>query len=194
MVGEGQPLACAPQFGGPGVGLLACRDDRKFLQQLPGRVAGETVDKHGRQGFVLTLSTREQHIRRERATSNICTNQGLIALAFTIRVALLGKTGFVQVAEQCMAKAHYLKKELCALPNLSEGFAPAPFFNEFSIRLPEGQTAERVLSSLEADGIIGGLDLGRLDPKYDDHILIAVTETHTREDLDALVNAYKNRI
>src|SRR5690606_19739498 len=105
VVGEGQPLACPPQFGGPGVGLFACRDDKKYLQQLPGRVCGETVDKNGERGFVLTLATREQHIRRERATSNICTNQGLIALALAIRVSLLGKSGFVQVAEQRSAKA-----------------------------------------------------------------------------------------
>src|SRR5690606_32732218 len=104
----------------PGVGLLACRHERKYLQQLPGRVCGETVDLDGKRGFVLTLSTREQHIRRERATSNICTNQGLLALAMTIRLALLGKSGFVQVAEQCLAKAQYLRQALTGLDGIED--------------------------------------------------------------------------
>jgi glycine dehydrogenase subunit 1 len=99
-VGEGQAIACPPQFGGPGVGLFACRDDRQFLQQMPGRICGETVDSNGERGFVLTLSTREQHIRRERATSNICTNQGLLALSLAIRMSILGKSGFVETARQ----------------------------------------------------------------------------------------------
>ncbi len=122
VAGEGQPIACPPQFGGPGVGLFACRDDRKFLQQLPGRVCGKTVDSNGRPGFVLTLATREQHIRRERATSNICTNQGLLALSLVIRMSILGKSGFVEVAEQCLAKAHYLRAELLKLPGFAAGF------------------------------------------------------------------------
>lgn len=187
VVGEGQPLATAPQFGGPGVGLFACRDDRRFLQQLPGRIAGETVDKHGKRGFVLTLSTREQHIRRERATSNICTNQGLVALATTIRMALLGKTGFVQVAEQCVAKAEYLRSALLALPNVSAGFGGAPLFNEFTFKV-RGKSAQAALESLEKDGVLGGVDLGRFDARYADFIATAVTELHTREDLDRLVS------
>ncbi|HSC88556.1 MAG TPA: aminomethyl-transferring glycine dehydrogenase subunit GcvPA, partial [Polyangiaceae bacterium] len=186
VVGEGQALACPPQFGGPGVGLLACRDDRKFLQQLPGRICGETVDVHGKRGFVLTLSTREQHIRRERATSNICTNQGLIALAFAIRVSLLGKTGFVDVAKQCLAKAHYLRSALLALPQVEAGFSDAAFFNEFAIRVP-GLPAAALLERLEKQGILGGVDLGRFDAALADRVLIAVTEQHTREDLDRLV-------
>lgn len=188
VVGEGQPLACPPQFGGPGVGLLACRDDRKYLQQLPGRVCGETVDSQGRRGFVLTLSTREQHIRRERATSNICTNQGLLALSFAIRLSLLGKTGFVEVARQCLAKAHYLRDALVALPGIEPGFEEAPYFNEFSVRIdPSRGTAKEVLSALEAEGILGGVALEELDPRLDRHILIAVTEQHTREDLDQFI-------
>lgn len=190
VAGEGQPLACPPQFGGPGVGLLACRDDRKFLQQLPGRVCGETVDQAGRRGFVLTLSTREQHIRRERATSNICTNQGLIALSMTIRLALLGKSGFVEVARQCMAKAHYLREQLLGLDGVSAGFEEAPFFNEFAIRFdPAWGSAADVLQKLEQSQILGGVDLGRFDPSYGDRILLAVTEQHTREDLDLLAPA-----
>ncbi len=195
VVGEGQPLACPPQFGGPGVGLLACRDDRKYLQQLPGRVCGETVDKHGKRGYVLTLSTREQHIRRERATSNICTNQGLLALAFAIRVSLLGKTGFVDVASQCMAKARYLRDRLRALPGVEPAFDGAPFFNEFALRLPGGDgSAARLLSRLEEAGIIGGFDLGRFEAAWSDRILVAVTERHEKEDLDEMIEAFSSAL
>lgn len=190
VVGEGQPLACPPQFGGPGVGLLACRDDRKYLQQLPGRVCGETVDQDGKRGFVLTLSTREQHIRRERATSNICTNQGLLALAFTIRMALLGKTGFVETAKQCHAKAHYLRTQLAALGTLSDPHPGAVVFNEFAVRVNSG-TAASVLSALEKRGILAGVDLGQFEKNDADKILIAVTEQHTREDLDRLIDAFR---
>ncbi len=193
VVGEGQPLACPPQFGGPGVGLFACKGDRKFLQQLPGRVCGETVDVHGKRGYVLTLSTREQHIRRERATSNICTNQGLIALAFAIRVSLLGKQGFIEVAEQCFAKARYLQSELLKISGASPGFADAPFFNEFSLRF-EGKKAADVLHRIEQEGIVGGYDLGRVEPGLADRVLIAVTEKHSRADLDRLISAYRSAL
>ncbi len=187
-VGEGQPIACPPNLGGPGVGLFACRGDRQFLQQLPGRVCGETVDVNGQRGYVLTLSTREQHIRRERATSNICTNQGLLALSLTIRMSLLGKSGFVQVAEHCFSKAHYLRSKVLQLPGYALGFEDAPFFNEFAVRV-RGGSAARVVEHLEREGIIGGLDLGRVDPRFSDRLLIAVTETHERSELDRLVQA-----
>lgn len=190
VVGEGQPLACPPQFGGPGVGLLACRHERKYLQQLPGRVCGETVDQDGKQGFVLTLSTREQHIRRERATSNICTNQGLLALAFTIRMALLGKSGFIAAAKQCLSKAHYLRSQLAALPGISLVHPGAKIFNEFAICVESGSAAN-ILRSLEAQSIIGGLDLGRFKSQDADKLLVAVTEQHTREDLDEFVAAMR---
>lgn len=193
VVGEGQPLACPPQYGGPGVGLFACRHERKFLQQLPGRVCGETVDQDGKQGFVLTLSTREQHIRRERATSNICTNQGLLALAFTIRVSLLGKSGFVEVGKQCLSKAHYLRGELLKIGGLSAAFEASSVFNEFAVRLaPELGNAASVLSRLEQSGLLAGLDLSQFSPALSDCILIAVTEQHTREDLDRLVSAFQS--
>jgi len=188
VVGEGQPLACPPQFGGPGVGLLACRQDRNYLQQLPGRVCGETVDAAGRRGYVLTLSTREQHIRRDRATSNICTNQGLLALSLAIRTSLLGKTGFVAVAEQCLAKATYLRERILALPGYRAGFGDAPFFNEFAIR-SERASADQLCKKLEADGIIAGFDLGRVSPKWKDRLLVAVTELHAKADLDRFVGA-----
>jgi glycine dehydrogenase subunit 1 len=187
-VGEGQAIACPPQFGGPGVGMFACRDDRQFLQQMPGRICGETVDSNGERGFVLTLSTREQHIRRERATSNICTNQGLLALSLAIRMSILGKSGFIQTAEHCLAKAHYLKHAITALPGYAEGFQAAPFFNEFTVRV-RGGNAAAVCRKLEAEGVIAGFDLGRVDPALQDRLLIAVTEQHRREDLDRLVAA-----
>jgi glycine dehydrogenase subunit 1 len=187
-VGEGQPIACPPQFGGPGVGLFACRDDRQFLQQMPGRICGETVDANGERGFVLTLSTREQHIRRERATSNICTNQGLLALSLAIRMSILGKSGFVETAKQCLAKAHYLHDRIVALPGFAPGFAAAPYFNEFAVRVRSGN-AGNVCRKLEQQGLIAGFDLGRVDTKLADRLLIAVTEEHRREDLDRLLEA-----
>jgi glycine dehydrogenase subunit 1 len=187
-VGEGQPLACPPQLGGPGVGLFACHGDRNYLQQLPGRVCGETVDSRGERGYVLTLSTREQHIRRERATSNICTNQGLLALSLTIRSTLLGRRGFVEVAERCLAKASYLAGRIRELSGYSTGFANAPFFNEFAVRV-RGGSAAHVCERLEADGIIAGFDLGRTDTALADRLLVAVTEKHRREDLDRFVQA-----
>jgi len=187
-VGEGQPVACGPSLGGPGVGLFACRDDRNFLQQLPGRVCGETVDVNGQRGYVLTLSTREQHIRRERATSNICTNQGLLALSLTIRMSLLGKQGFIAVAEHCLAKARYLRAAILGLGGYAAGFEEAPYFNEFAVKV-RGGNAARVVEQLEGKGIVAGYDLGRVDPKFSDRLLIAVTENHRREDLDRLVAA-----
>lgn len=188
VAGEGQPLAVPAQYGGPGVGLFACRDERHFLQQLPGRVCGETVDQEGRRGYVLTLSTREQHIRRERATSNICTNQGLVALAFTIRCALLGKSGFQAVAKQCLAKAHYLKDALAGISGVELAFPNAPFFNEFCVKVPN---APALLKKLESSGFLGGVDLGHYEPALKDHLLIAVTELHARSDLDGFIAAFR---
>lgn len=187
-VGEGQPVACAPGFGGPGVGLFTCRDDRQYLQQLPGRLCGATRDVNGKRGFVLTLSTREQHIRRERATSNICTNQGLLALSLAIRVSLLGKTGFVEVARRCLSKATYLRERVLSLPGYSAAFDDAPFFNEFTVKV-RGGSAARVCDALEKERIIAGLDLGRVDASRKDALLVAVTEKHTREELDRFVAA-----
>jgi glycine dehydrogenase subunit 1 len=187
-VGEGQPLACPPGFGGPGVGLFACRDDRQYLQQLPGRLCGATVDVNGKPGFVLTLSTREQHIRRERATSNICTNQGLLALSLAIRTTMLGKTGFVEVAKQCLSKAHYLRGRILSLRGYGPAFRDAPFFNEFAVRV-RGGSAARVCAELEKKNIIAGFDLGRIEPAHGDRLLVAVTERHTRADLDGFVAA-----
>ncbi len=184
-VGEGQPLAVAPQLGGPGVGLFACKSEH--VRQIPGRLVGETVDQGGKRGYVLTLSTREQHIRRERATSNICTNHGLIALALTIRTAMLGRRGFDQVGRLCLSRAEYLKQRIDAL----EGFSVpggAPTFNEFVVRREEGKAAP-LLAALAAKGILAGVDLGRFFPERDHELLVAVTERHSRANLNRLVDA-----
>ncbi|WP_044248976.1 aminomethyl-transferring glycine dehydrogenase subunit GcvPA, partial [Chondromyces apiculatus] len=186
-VAEGQPLGLPPQFGGPNVGLFACRNDRKYLQQVPGRLVGETVDKEGRRGYVLTLATREQHIRRERATSNICTNSGLCATAVTIKMAMLGKRGFIEAARQCLAKAEHLKQAIARLDGYTLPLA-APTFHEFVVGVRGGDAAA-LCGALQAKDIIPGLDLGRLDPARRDQLLVAVTERHTRADLDRLVQA-----
>ena len=191
---NGQPAFGAyvrtPDGISPGVGLFACRNDRKYLQQVPGRLVGETVDKHGRRGYVLTLATREQHIRRERATSNICTNSGLCATAVTIKMSMLGKSGFIEAARACLAKAEYLRAAIAALPGYTLPFA-APTFNEFVVAVRGGDAAGLV-ERLSASAIIAGLDLGRVDvsdPARRGQLLVAVTERHTRADLDRLVAA-----
>ncbi|MCB9593479.1 MAG: aminomethyl-transferring glycine dehydrogenase subunit GcvPA [Sandaracinaceae bacterium] len=184
-VGEGQPLAVPMQLGGPGVGLLAARES--LVRQLPGRLVGETVDTDGERGFVLTLSTREQHIRREKATSNICTNHGLIALAFTIRTAMLGRQGFAQVGRLCLSRAEYLKARIDELDNF-EVVRGAPTFNEFVVRRHGGKAAP-LLAALAVKDILAGVDLGRFYPERDNEILVAVTEKHDRAALDRLVEA-----
>jgi glycine dehydrogenase subunit 1 len=184
-VGEGQALGLSAQYGGPGCGLFACRDTREFTAQIPGRLCGETVDKHGTRGYVLTLATREQHIRRERATSNICTNHALCALAITIRVCLLGKKGFVAVAEQCLAKAEYLKRQLVRSGAWELPYG-APTFNEFVVRSKKGPVRP-LIERLADEGLLAGLDMGRWDPTREKDLLICATELHTRADLDRLV-------
>ena len=184
-VGEGQALAVPPQFGGPGVGLFSCR--QQHIRQMPGRLCGETVDAEGKRGFVLTLSTREQHIRRERATSNICTNHGLIALSMTIRTALLGRSGFEQVGKACLSKTEYLKKALVATGKVTLPYS-APTFDEFVVRRTKG-TAKELLDALAAEGILGGLDLASVGAGEATDILVAVTEKRSREELDRLVDA-----
>jgi glycine dehydrogenase subunit 1 len=186
-VGEGQSLAVPPQLGGPGVGLFACRANA--VGKMPGRLVGETVDASGVRGFVLTLSTREQHIRRERATSNICTNHGLIALAFAIRASLLGRRGFLSVGERCLRNAEYLKAEIAKVPGLAVA-SGAPTFNEFVVARRSGSAAE-LLAKLAAQGILAGVDLGRFDTARAGQFLVAVTERHHRAHLDRLIQALK---
>jgi glycine dehydrogenase subunit 1 len=182
-VAEGQALAVPTQFGGPGVGLFACRQD--LVRQMPGRLVGETLDADGQRGYVLTLSTREQHIRRERATSNICTNHGLIALAFTIRTALLGQSGFDGAARMCLSSAEYLKARLAELPGVSIPLS-APTFNEFVVRL-ERATAAAVVAEGMNEALLAGVDLATFEASRKHDLLVAVTEKHSKADLDRLV-------
>jgi glycine dehydrogenase subunit 1 len=186
-VGEGQALAVPPQLGGPGVGLFATRMAKEYLTNLPGRLVGETVDQKGERGFVLTLSTREQHIRREKATSNICTNHGLIALSMAIRTAMLGKKGFEEVGRACLAKTEYLKQKLLETGKVSLPTS-APTFNELVVRRNDGAAAP-LLAALAAKGILGGVALARWFPERAKDFLVAVTERHTREDLDRFAAA-----
>ncbi len=187
-VGEGQALAVPPQLGGPGVGLFSCR--LSAVQRMPGRLVGETVDQNGVRGYALTLSTREQHIRRDRATSNICTNHGLIALSFAIRLSMLGKRGFREVGELCMRRAEYLKGAIGKLSGYSVPLT-APSFNEFVVRVKRGSAAA-LLESLEREHILAGVDLGRFHAARADQFLVAVTERHARADLDRLVAALRS--
>jgi glycine dehydrogenase subunit 1 len=178
-VGEGQAWGIAPQFGGPYVGFMVVRDALK--RHMPGRLVGETVDVDGRRAYVLTLATREQHIRRGKATSNICTNQALIALAANMYLSLLGKEGLREVATQCVQKAAYLRGELAAISSVHLPFN-GPVYNEFVVRTPFA--ASEILADLEHEKILGGIPLGQFYPGHDNDFLVAVTELHTREQLD----------
>jgi glycine dehydrogenase subunit 1 len=183
---EGQSIGVGLNFGGPYVGLFATRE--KFLRQMPGRLCGETVDADGKRGFVLTLSTREQHIRRDKATSNICTNSGLCCLAFTIHLSLLGEEGLTRLARLNHAKASALADKLTKIGGVS--LATSSFFNEFTIRLPK--PAAEIVDALAAKNIIAGVPASRLMPHEDaarDLLIVAVTETNTDEDCDAFAKA-----
>lgn len=187
VVAEGQSIGNALNFGGPYVGLFAARE--KYVRQMPGRLCGETVDAEGRRGFVLTLSTREQHIRRDKATSNICTNSGLCALAFTIHMSLLGEVGLRKLAAINHAKARDLRDGLTGVPGVE--ILTQRFFNEFAIRVPTD--AASLVETLAGQGILAGVPLSRLSPKggLDDVLLVCATETTTSSDIAALVAALK---
>jgi glycine dehydrogenase subunit 1 len=181
VVAEGQGLAIPTYYGGPGVGLLTC--SKQLLRRLPGRIAGATVDEHGRRGFVLTLQAREQHIRRHRAASNICTNQALVALAFLTTLSTLGPHGLRELAEQCIQKAHYLADRLA-----EHGFDRAfdsPFLWEFSLKT--GLPASHYVKRLLPKGYLPGYDLGSVSSAWENYLLIYVSELRTREELDTLV-------
>ena len=188
VVGEGQSIGNSLNYGGPYVGLFAAR--QKYVRQMPGRLCGETVDAEGKRGFVLTLSTREQHIRRDKATSNICTNSGLCVLAFTVHMTLLGEAGLRRLARVNHAHAIKLADTLAAVPGVS--VEQAAFFNEFTIRVP-GDGAQ-VIEKLAARGILGGVPAARLWPNQglDDLILVAATEVNTDEDRAAYASALKD--
>ena len=182
VCGEAQSFGVPVAYGGPYLGFLACRE--QFLRQIPGRLIGQTTDTEGRRGFVLTLATREQHIRREKATSNICTNQSLCALAATIYLCLLGKNGLRALATQNFAKAHYAATQLAELANARTPFS-APFFNEFVIKTPGD--ASKLLATLEQSKIVGGLNLERFYPELKNHLLVCVTETVSKGAIDRMV-------
>ena len=188
VVGEGLGIGNALSFGGPGLGLFATRD--KYVRQMPGRLVGQTVDADGRRGWVLTLSTREQHIRREKATSNICTNSGLCALAFSIHLALLGEEGLRRLARLNHARAVTLAEKLAGLKGLR--ILTPTFFNEFSVLLP--RAAGPVVDELARRGILGGVAASRFYPSYPELaevLLLAATETNSEADLDTLVAALR---
>lgn len=188
VVGEGQSLGVGLQFGGPYVGLFACKE--KFVRQMPGRLCGETVDAEGKRGFVLTLSTREQHIRREKATSNICTNSGLCALAFSIHMTLLGEKGLRGLAQANHALAVQAADRLTQIPGVE--LVNDSFFNEFTLRLPK--EARPVVRALADKKVLGGVSLGRLYPnatELENGLVVAVTETSSAEDIETFATALK---
>ena len=186
---EGQSFGLPPSYGGPFVGVIASRE--KFVRQMPGRLAGETTDSEGRRGFVLTLATREQHIRREKATSNICTNQALCALAATVHLTLLGKEGLREMAQQNLAKAQFALTELTKIPGVRRAF-DAPFFNEFTLEFP--RSVKIVNTELLRDKIVGPLPLGTSYPELTKHALVCVTETKTRADIEKLATSLRHAL
>jgi glycine dehydrogenase subunit 1 len=184
---EGQSFGNAMNFGGPSLGLFATHE--KYARQVPGRLVGETVDSKGQRGFVLTLATREQHIRRERATSNICTNVSLCALAATISLSLLGPEGFRKIAAENLRKAEQAKQLLSQIPNVSLGFT-GPTFNEFAIRVPGDP--QDILDQLKAKKILGGLSLHEDYPELENYLIISVTEMNTHEEIANFVRQLGN--
>jgi glycine dehydrogenase subunit 1 len=186
---EGQSFGLPPSYGGPFVGVIASRD--KFVRQMPGRLAGETTDLEGRRGFVLTLATREQHIRREKATSNICTNQALCALAATVHLTLLGKEGLREMAQQNLSKARFALAELTKIPGVRRAF-DGPFFNEFTLEFP--RSVKIVNAELLREKIVGPVVLGTSYPELTKHALVCVTETTTRSDIEKLAGGVKSAL
>jgi glycine dehydrogenase subunit 1 len=185
VCGEGQPLASGLAYGGPYFGFFAAR--MAHIRQMPGRISGETVDQEGRRGFVLTLGTREQHIRREKATSNICTNQGLLALRGLVYLSALGPAGLREVAEGCLANAHYAAERVAAVPGWRLAHPGRPFFQEFAVDGP--LPAAEVVARLRRKRILPGVPLSRWFPGMPNRLLVAATEMKTRKDIDALAKA-----
>jgi glycine dehydrogenase subunit 1 len=186
-VAEGQGLGTPLLFGGPYLGILACRSE--FVRKIPGRLVGETVDRNGKRCWVLTLQAREQHIARNRATSNICTNQGLFALRAAVHLTALGPQGLKETAELCLKKAHYAASELAKIPGVSLRFPSRPFFKEFAIKVPGNVDA--MLTQLRTAGYHAGLPLGRWYPHYADSLTVAVTEKRTKREIDGLASAVR---
>lgn len=186
VVADGQPLGIPLQYGGPYLGLLACKET--FLRRIPGRVVGMTTDVNGKRAFCLSLQTREQHIKRERATSNVCTNQGLLAVRAAVYMSAMGRTGIAKAASLCFDKAHYAAQQIAGLDGFELAFA-APFFKEFVVRTDRG--VSRVLSACRKWGILGGVPLARFDSALEDCFLVAVTERRTKSEIDAFVAALR---
>lgn len=186
VVGEGQPLGIPLSFGGPYLGFFACRSE--YVRKIAGRIVGETLDQDGRRAFVMTLRPREQDIRRDKASSNICTNQGLMALAAAVYLSLMGKHGLRKVAELCYHKAHYAAKQIATLPGFSVDTSK-PFFNEFVLKCPRPVAA--LNDALIEQGIMGGYDLGQDYVHLKDHMLLCVTEMNSKDEIDALVEGLK---
>jgi glycine dehydrogenase subunit 1 len=183
VVGDGQPMGIPMWFGGPSLGFFTTK--KAYVHKMAGRLVGETVDSRGQRAYVLTLTAREQHIKRERATSNICTNEGLLAMAAAVYLSVLGKSGLRQVATLCYHKAHYAAQQLSKIKGMGLCFTE-PFFHEFALCV--GRPADEVNAHLLEHGILGGYDLGQDYPSLKDHLLIAVTEMNTRQEIDALVD------
>jgi len=183
-VAEGQPLGLHQAWGGPYLGIFTAQ--KKLIRKMPGRVVGETEDVDGKRGYVLVLQTREQHIRRERATSNICTNQGLMALAATIYLALMGKNGLQKAAQLCLHNSHELARRIAELPGFELAFPEVPFFKEFAVKTP--MAPAEIVRRANTAGFFAGLALGDYRPEWKDFLLIAVTEKRTAQEIDQFVS------
>ena len=186
VVGEGQAMGLPVSFGGPYIGFLATRD--KWLRRTPGRIVGQTVDHEGTRGFVLTIQAREQHIRRDKATSNICSNEALCSLAVAVYLSALGRQGIRQVAELCLQKAHFAQKTIVSVPGFQPVFSQ-PFFNEFVVRCP--LPPSELNAELREAGMVAGLDLGKYYPELGGCMLTAVTEKRTRDEIELLAGMLK---
>ncbi|HON65757.1 MAG TPA: aminomethyl-transferring glycine dehydrogenase subunit GcvPA [Phycisphaerae bacterium] len=184
VVGDGQPLGIPMSYGGPSLGFMGCRSE--FMRKIPGRLVGATTDRSGRRAYCLTLQTREQHIRRERATSNICTNQGLLALRLAIYLSAVGRRGAAKVASLCLDKAHYAASQIAKLDGFELRF-DAPFFKEFAVRT--SKNVQQVIAHCRSKGILAGVELSRWYDEFADTFLVAVTEKRTKQEIDALVEA-----
>ncbi|WP_458121525.1 aminomethyl-transferring glycine dehydrogenase subunit GcvPA [Paenibacillus sp. Z6-24] len=183
VVGDAQPLGISMSLGGPTCGFFAVSQAQ--MRRMPGRIVGQTTDRDGKRGFVLTLQTREQHIRRDKATSNICSNQALLALSASVYMSIMGKQGMIDVADLNVQKSHYAAQKLSSVPGLKLAFQ-SPFFNEFVIQLPESTSAAELNVKLLEQGVIGGYDLGLSYPELSGHMLFAVTEKRTKSEIDQL--------
>lgn len=187
VVGEGQPLGIPLSFGGPYLGFMATKE--KYVRRMPGRIVGIAQDRRGNEGFILTLQAREQHIRREKASSNICSNQALCALAATIYLSTMGKKGIKEVAEHCLSKAYYAKNILKDIPGVEIAYSDTKTFKEFVVKVQEPIAA--INKRLFEAGIIGGLDLGRFYPELENHMLLCVTETRSKAEIDLLKRVWE---